>query len=168
MKMNKCFLIAWFFLLGIGTTVKAQTKSNLLALCCVTDGRKCSGDESCNACTNCSGCKHCKSGGTCGVCSDGKPDVVRRKEKVKKKGDKVKTVTKTITETPAVKYYKEQPIFVTVASINLRKDPGTDAKILEKVKKGDRVFFLKIKDDWIKVRVEKTGTVGYVHSDNLK
>lgn len=169
MKTSKLLLLIGFFLLGIGTTVNAQTKPKLLALCCEKDGGKCTGSSNCRACTNCSRCKHCSNGGSCGVCSDEKPVVeVLRKEKVKKNGNKVKTVTKTITETPDVKYYKEQAIFVTLPFINLRQYPKTESKILEKVKKGDRVLFLKTKGDRIKVRAEKTGTVGYVHRDDLK
>jgi len=152
----------------------AQTKSaKLLASSCETAGRACKGSDYCSACTNCSGCKHCKSGGTCGVCRDRSSKssestevltAYKQNEKKTPSGTKVKTARGTKNGA----FYKDQPLYITATSIALYEGPGTHYKIVETVKKGRRVIFIEAREPWLKVKSEKTATVGYVHRDVLQ
>lgn len=162
----KYFLFSGLLLLTINSVWAQHNTAKLLASCCDKGGRGCTGSDYCTACTNCSGCKHCSSGGSCGVCRDKSPEVVeyKRKEKKTPTGSKVKTVT--ITRTP--KFYSGQPIFITTMFITLREGPGNHYKILETVKKGERIIFQENRKPWIKVKAEKSGTIGYVHQDVLE
>ncbi|MEO4005715.1 SH3 domain-containing protein [Flavobacterium sp. CAU 1735] len=160
--------IFWLsLLLWSSNDLIAQTKpGKLLASCCDTAGRGCNGSDYCTACTNCSGCKYCKSGGTCGVCRDRSTDVitVKRKEKKTPSGTKVKTVTIT----KKAQFYKDQLLYITATSVSLYEGPGKNYKIIETVKRGQRVIFIEANEPWFKVKSEKTGTVGYVHRDVLQ
>ncbi|MBN9286262.1 MULTISPECIES: SH3 domain-containing protein [unclassified Flavobacterium] len=169
MKQNKTKTLLLLLLAGfMGAPVTAQVKSNLIASCCESDGGRCSGSSYCSACTNCSRCKHCKAGGTCGACSNESSD--REARTYRKKADRkpVVIIDKAVKTTKKTLYYTNQPIFITVAFVNLRQGPGTNYKILEKVMKGSRVLYIETTEAWIKVKAEKTGTIGYLHSDNLK
>ncbi len=160
-------IIALCLLLWTTTNLTAQTKpGKLLASCCETAGRACKGSDDCTVCTNCSGCKYCKSGGTCGVCRDRSTDVitVKRKEKKTPSGTKIKTVTVT----KKAQFYKDQLLYITAASVSLYEGPGKNYKIIETVKRGQRVIFIEANEPWFKVKSEKTGTVGYVHRDVLQ
>lgn len=126
---------------------------------------RCTGSAYCTACSNCSRCAHCSNGGSCGVCSPSETYYTTKtetKEKKNKSSYKIKPIP--ITKT----YYKNESIIVYNQLINLREKPTTKSKIIQCLSTGDEVLFIESTDDWIKVKVKKTGLVGYIYSKLLK
>ncbi len=139
----------------IGSNGYGQTDSDkLLASCCFERGR-CTGSAYCTACKNCSRCKHCsKNGGSCGVCSSGSREKssLRRKSKTK----------------PLSKSFDDKVLYVSVALLNLREGAGTNFPIVEKLSKDAKLLYLGKEKLWIKVKVEKSNTIGYVYYKYLR
>lgn len=159
--MKKLFL----FIL-ILSSCNAFTQINTTkSLACCDVGRGCTGSAYCSACKNCSGCKHCsKNGGSCGVCNGGR---------VKKYTSQKRTTKKSATETrkkPNYTYTKIKSkfnsnsyLYVSSKTLNLRKGAGTKFKIIATLLKDTRLTYLDKQNGWIKVKVVKTGLVGYVY-----
>lgn len=59
----------------------------------------------------------------------------------------------------------EEPYYVSHTFVNFRKEPSTNAELIEKLKNGTRVIKLEDLGEWIFVQHEETK--GYVHRDYL-
>lgn len=130
---------------------------------------RCTGSANCSACRNCSRCAYCSNGGSCGVCGGGSSSSSNyyysspRKTKSSSSASSfysISKVSRTYTEDEAIIIYNEM--------INLRKGPSLDYEIIEKLYLGDTVTFIEKNGEWIKVKVENTGSIGYVYSKLLK
>lgn len=72
-----------------------------------------------------------------------------------------------------VKFYNgngEAVIHLTAVSdvTNIRKAPSLNSVVIEKGLKGSQLNYLSKSNDWIKIKVKKTGTVGFVYYKNVK
>jgi hypothetical protein len=126
---------------------------------------RCTGSAYCSACSDCSRCAHCSNGGSCGVCSGSSPNNSYTTPKIKRK---VKTSTsyyEPIQETEV--YYENESITIYSETINLREKPSTKSLILEKLSYGNTVVFIEKTGEWSKIKVEETGTIGFVFSKLL-
>jgi len=145
--------------------MSGQNKSNrLIASNC--DLRGCSGSDYCSACKNCSGCAHCNSGGSCGVCKSSSSNNHYSTPKRKKNSARSKPV-QYYQYTTSKTYNADEPITIYKELINLREKPNTKSEVLESLLYGDTVIFIEKKGEWSKVKVEKTGTVGFIFSKLL-
>lgn len=132
-------------------------------------GRKCVGSSSCSACTTCSGCQHCaKDGGTCGVCSSAKhiPSTTPKKKApaVEKKSFPVATSPSNPNTTTEINI-----IYVVAAtSLNLRSGAGESYSVITPLEYGTELIALTTNGTWWKVKVVKSGLIGYVHSSYIK
>lgn len=145
-------VILLFTLLIVSSNCLAQDKSDtLLATCCTETGR-CSGSAYCTACKNCTGCKHCaKNGGTCGVCSTGKP---KRTDKAKQnKNIPLKYSAFTINDI----------LLVSTETLNLREGPSTNYGVVETLHKNDVLVLLGKYELWLQVQVKSSKNIGYVY-----
>lgn len=140
------------------------------------DGR-CTGSTYCTACSNCSGCGHCAGGGgSCGVCkgeSSGKKSS-SKKDKHKRLGNNDSYSSKRGKST------KAPSVFVNEININsgryiagtaityLYEKPSIQSKIIETVPKNEKLIQLSKQDSWYKVKVQKSGKIGYVYYKNVK
>ena len=128
---------------------------------------RCTGSAYCSACSNCSRCAHCSNGGTCGVCSGSSSNSSYTIPKIKKK---VKTTTSTYYYEPVQEtkvYYENESITIYSETINLREKPSTKSIIIEKISYGDTVIFIEKTGEWSKIKVEGTGSIGFVFSKLL-
>lgn len=78
---------------------------------------------------------------------------------------KLKTYSKNnfyLSDDPNSEYYLKT-LMVNINELNLRSGPNTDYKIIEKLKKNQELIFLAMTDDWVKVRVKSSSTVGFVN-----
>ncbi len=143
--LNFCFLNS-----------NGQTNSNnLIASCCI-DGGRCTGSSYCTACKNCSGCKHCsKNGGSCGVCSGGSRKVY--------KNYKSSSNSYSSSSSNRKRYLKGDYLTVKSTTLNLREGPGTKYKVIEKLNDQSSLTFIESRGPWLKVKVKKTKTIGYVY-----
>ncbi|WP_081873891.1 SH3 domain-containing protein [Chryseobacterium sp. JM1] len=137
---------------------------------------KCTGSANCTACSNCSRCGHCSSGGTCGVCSSSSSRKIiytspsRNISRKEKKSSKIRNTTqspptssRTIYSFPiSVVYYAKAEI------VNIRKGPGNEFPVIEKIRQGSKLIKIEQHNDWIKVRIKKTGTEGFVYYKDIK
>ncbi|MEY8758142.1 SH3 domain-containing protein [Chryseobacterium tongliaoense] len=138
---------------------------------------RCTGSANCNACSNCSRCGHCSSGGTCGVCngsSSGRSFYNSPSDK--KTNNKKKTSSKTrrtfqsgsttsndfYDSTIPIVYYAKAEI------VNIRKGPGIEFPVIEKIKQGSKLVKIEKNGDWVKVKIKKTGTEGFVYYKDIK
>ena len=126
---------------------------------------RCTGSAYCSACSSCSRCAHCSNGGTCGVCSSSSSYSSYSTPKAKKKSKASTYYYKPIKETKV--YYENEFITIYAEAINLREKPNTQSIILEKLGYGDAVVFIEKNGEWSKVKVEETGTIGFVFSKLL-
>ncbi|WP_417353081.1 SH3 domain-containing protein [Flavobacterium alkalisoli] len=132
--------LLFFLILLTGITVNAQD-SKLIASCC----GKCTGSAYCTACKNCTGCKHCsKEGGSCGVCESKSKPKAEKNNFSSDSSDEVTILT------------------VIPAELNLYSGPGTNYKVLEKLKKGSSVVVIAYSGDWVKVKAVNSRNTGYV------
>lgn len=152
---------------------------------------KCTGSASCSACSNCSRCGHCSAGGTCGVCrgsSSGRSfyssgSSSKKKTLAKKKSTNSSNITTDTNsrygfysnssdakgKTPVyddehTSLSEENFLYVNGNSINVRKGPGENYPVLEKVNKNQKLVFVSEEEEgWLKIIVYSTGTEGYVY-----
>lgn len=128
---------------------------------------RCTGSAYCSACSNCSRCAHCSSGGSCGVCSGTSSNNFYSTQKTYKK-PKTTTSSNNYGSVESSKvHYEGDSITIYSEAINLREKPNTKSKILEKLSSGDTVIFIEKTGDWSKIKVEETGTIGFVFSKLL-
>lgn len=142
----------------------------------VHDGR-CTGSAYCTACKNCSRCGHCGSGRTCGVCSGGssrKSDDESSSNRKKSTSSKKNTHSNTAS-TPKSKittfnhiYTVPSNYYAKLEITNIRKGPGLEFQVIEKVKQGSPLIEIQKNGNWIKVKVKKTGTEGFVYFKDVK
>lgn len=126
---------------------------------------RCTGSAYCSTCSNCSRCAHCSNGGTCGVCSSSYSNSSYTTPKAKKK---VKTSTYYYEPAQEARvYYENESITIYSETINLREKPNTKSIILEKLSYGDSIIFIEKTGEWSKIKVEETGTIGFVFSKLL-
>lgn len=173
--MKKALLILIFLMI----TQSLFFTNHVIAIdnCCGKGGR-CTGSSYCTACSNCSRCAYCASGGTCGVCSS---------RYISKSSTPTRTYkrysTKKYTASSSYKLAARQAIQNTSATIDqqntkeilmvnkailsIRKKASINALIIEKVRKNTRLIKLKTLIYWYQVKVEKTGTIGYVYKKDL-
>lgn len=64
-------------------------------------------------------------------------------------------------------YYEGESITIHSETINLREKPSTKSIILEKLNYGETVVFIEKTGEWSKIKVEETGTIGFVFSKLL-
>lgn len=129
---------------------------------------RCTGSAYCSACSNCSRCAHCSNGGTCGVCSPTSSNSYYNNTPKTRK--RYKTTTSTHYYEPVEEtrvYYENESISIYSETINLREKPNTKSIILEKLSYGDTVIFIEKTGEWSKIKVEETGTIGFVFSKLL-
>lgn len=165
--------------IGITTTEFSYgQKSELIASCCVSKEGRCTGSSYCTACRNCSRCRHCSGGGSCGVCSGGYRSTARTNKSYNYKRsnthnksystrsskqitNKSSTVNSYSNDVSSAYYLKS--LWVNAQSLNLRNGPGASYTVIERLKKGQKLTFLKMIGNWVKVKVKSTMTIGYVH-----
>jgi hypothetical protein len=148
------------------TEKKITSKYNCTKI--IENEGRCSGSSYCSACSNCSRCAHCSNGGTCGVCSGSSSNSFYTTTPKAKK--KVKITTSTYYYEPVQEttvYYENESITIYSETINLREEPNTKSIILEKLSYGDTVVFIEKTGEWSKIKVEETGTIGFVFSKLL-
>lgn len=145
-------------LISIFVIVGGVVYSQNIAECCVVDlVARCTGSMNCRACTNCSRCGHCNKGGSCGVCyKNNKVNVYEPKTQ------SYHTIYSLKDDVYSQKY--KDILIVTSDNLNLRYASSTNSEILEKLLKNQEVMCLAYADGWYKVKVIKTGTVGFVYS----
>lgn len=153
-------LLGIFTIGAYGQENKSIIYEKVTALVKIDEGR-CVGSSYCRVCTNCSRCGHCKSGGSCGVCSRGHMRT-RYKKPSKSFTSKSNSATYNLPNDTASKYYLKT-LKVKTEVLNLRKGPGTSYSIIERLKKGQKLTFLAMKGNWVKVRVNSSKAVGFVY-----
>lgn len=62
----------------------------------------------------------------------------------------------------AIIYYAKKEI------VNIRKGPGVEFPIIEKIKQGSKLIKIEKNGSWLYVRVWKTGTEGFVQNKDIK
>lgn len=164
--MKTITLIIMVFTIGFnGNKTKTKISSHYDCFTTINDGR-CTGSAYCSACSNCSRCAHCSNGGTCGVCSGSNSNSFYSTPKTKAR----KRTNSTIYYKPVSEvkeYYVNEVIITHKESINLRELPNTKSKIIEKISYGKSVVFIEKTGEWSRVKVQETGSVGYVFSNLL-
>ena len=154
--MKTIFLFA--LLIFSFTYSNSQTNSNNLIAACCYEGGRCTGSLYCTACKNCSGCKHCdKNGGSCGVCDGGSRKVYKKYNNNSSSNSSTSFSSNTKT------YLRGSYLNVKSANLNLREGPGTKYKIIEKLNNKSILTFIESSGSWLKVKVKKTKTIGYVY-----
>lgn len=104
---------------------------------------RCTGASDCKICKNCSGCKHCAyNGGSCGVCSSQK-------------------------HTIGSKYSKGDSISITEIS-QVYKKPDTSSEVIQTVLKGADLIYIDAVNGWMKIKVEKSGLIGYISAQSVQ
>jgi uncharacterized protein YgiM (DUF1202 family) len=163
-------------LLLLFTCSSHAQNSKLLASCCTTTPRptakdfgRCSGDGSCTACKNCSACKHCsKEGGSCGVCSSYSAPQPEKPYKSRAKSSSTTNFTSTGTVKPKKPYKRSQMLEVTSETLSVRKGPGKNHKVVEVINYGDMVTYVSQEGEWLYIRVDASGTNGWVNYKFVK
>jgi uncharacterized protein YgiM (DUF1202 family) len=132
-----------------------QSKLDKTIASCCEEGRGCTGSSYCTACKNCTGCRYCaKNGGSCGVCSSGSRYTSSKK----------KSSYTSIKQSNSI----GENLSVSTATSNLRKGPSTKFKIIEKLFKNEILEVLEVSGSWLKVKVKKSGSLGYVYAKYVK
>ena len=152
--MQKALVYLLFLYLPL-SGIAQLTNTKLLASCCETKVGKCTGSASCTACKNCSRCAYCSNGGSCGVCSK-RTEIQTFVPKTATKNSSLHIVTTEKKTTSHSLFYAAN------TALNLRKEPVATSAVVEVVKRNGRLIHLATMKDWVKVRVEESGNVGYV------
>ncbi|WP_369075180.1 SH3 domain-containing protein [Dawidia cretensis] len=121
---------------------------------------RCTGSAYCSACKNCSRCAHCNSGGSCGVCA-------RRS-----KSYSIPRQHSSVYSDPSGSNFAPESInqilFIKSQALNLRSGPGTQYTIIGKLTYRQKLTLLAASGEWLKVSVEDSGRVGFVHKNYVK
>lgn len=147
------------------------------------DAARCTGSASCSACTNCSRCGHCGAGGSCGVCrgsssgrkaySSGTNTSARKRSSAAVYTSSRSTALRSSAPTSRTKTI-DRPFTIGTALypvneiINVRKGPGTQYPVIEKVTPRSELILLEVLESWYKVEVAETGTVGFVFANGVR
>lgn len=151
---------------------KAIKNSPVLG-CYVDINARCTGAAYCKACKNCSSCKYCSNGGSCGICSGGyKAPRKKRKTityyKTKKSTKRNIYDGRTNNVLTTREQLKEEPLYSKVLLVNkenlsLRSGESITNYEIQKLRKGEKLFLLAMHGEWIKVKVKRTETIGFVY-----
>ena len=57
---------------------------------------------------------------------------------------------------------------VTSETLKLRSGPGTNYDVIEELASGDMVTYIETDGEWLRVRVDVTGHIGYLKSQFVK
>lgn len=121
---------------------------------------RCTGSAYCSACRNCSRCAHCNSGGSCGVCARGY------------KSYSIPSEPSSGYSSPSGGNFSlestNQILFIRSQMLNLRSGPGTQYAIIGKLTYRQKLTLLATSGEWLKVSVEGSGQVGFVHKKYVK
>lgn len=143
-------------------------------------GGRCTGSSSCSACSNCSGCTHCAgSGGTCGICTG---NSYRKRLSVNYSSSKHKksktSISSNIDLSKKNKISKTQKIRIgevninrynsAVSLINIYEKPSLQSKIIEKTSRDTKLVPISSQKYWKKVKVQKSGKIGYVYYKDVQ
>lgn len=174
-----------FLLIFISISFAQENKE--MAMCCSNDLEKgrCTGSSYCTACSNCSRCGYCNSGGSCGVCAGSSTTSYSNsynysKRKKRKTYKSSNTTSKSYYNSGNNNYYNSsngiyyladdlsskyyyKTLIVNAENLNLRKGPGVNYKIIDRLRYKQKMIFLAMIGDWVKVRVIANNKEGYVH-----
>ncbi len=59
---------------------------------------------------------------------------------------------------------RDRRLYVQAEALNLRQGPGVDTSVIRQVSRGQELTVLARREKWVKVRVDDTDMVGWVHS----
>ena len=65
---------------------------------------------------------------------------------------------------PYSEYYLETLVIENTSALNLRAGPSSTYDIIKRVGEGDRMTFLAMEGNWVKVRLDEGSLVGYVYA----
>src|SRR5690606_4119589 len=118
-------------------------------------------------------------GGSCGVC--GGKSSTRSSHSSSKKNTSKKSKSSTSSHSKKATSYQVPNVFIdetlidenTYAIANVpitivREKPSFKSKILEKIPKNSILVFISKKSMWYKVKIKKTGNIGYVYHKDIK
>lgn len=144
---------------------------NTIASCCSSAEARCTGSVYCSACKNCSRCAHCNSGGSCGVCTvyktTSRPGSSEKKSTATRQSDNSYSGKKKIYGATRI-YYKNEVLLVSNSTLNLRKGPGIQYEIVEKLKQNDQLIFMKQSGSWLKIKVKKSKNEGWIYAQYVR
>lgn len=152
----------------LGVTIRLLSNSSIL----ISDNShekkgRCTGSSYCTACSNCSRCGHCSSGGSCGVCES--RSFNKRTTYTPHKNYKTLVKNKRKKTANSTKLKNNNGVLVVnKQGINIRKEPAINSIIIEKVSKNMRLIILQRFNSWYQIKVEKTGTIGYISHEDIK
>ncbi|SIS32738.1 hypothetical protein SAMN05421768_10326 [Chryseobacterium joostei] len=146
-------------------------------------GGKCTGSTYCTACSNCSRCGHCSGGGTCGVCkSNFSPTTIPSKRSPSKKSSsrsKSDSYYKPNSKGSSTKIPKSSiedlsinltlnSIIISNRATKIFEKQSFKSKIIETVSKNTSLIKISKNSSWYKVKVQKSGKVGYINSNDIQ
>lgn len=154
-------------------TLKKDFKNRIIIGCYADLEARCTGSAYCKACKNCSSCKYCSNGGSCGICSGGYR-APRKKRKTKiyyktKKSTKRNIYDGRTNNVLTIRQQlKEEPLYSKILLVNkenlsLRSGESITNYEIQKLRKGEKLFLLAMHGEWIKVKVKRTETIGFVY-----
>ncbi|MGU3374657.1 SH3 domain-containing protein [Chryseobacterium sp. M5A1_1a] len=177
--MNTLISILFFCFWGV------VSNSSLLWITKESDhhGGKCTGSAYCTACSNCSRCGHCSGGGTCGVCKGNfSPATLPSKRSPSKKsssrsksdsyytpgskGSSAK-ISRSSIEDLSINLPLNN-IIISNRATNLFEKQSFKSKIIETVSKNTSLIKISKNSSWYKVKVQKSGKVGYINSNDIQ
>ncbi|MDX8554201.1 SH3 domain-containing protein [Tenacibaculum sp. 1B UA] len=167
-------LLVTFAMVSITKNTKAKERiySSTILGCNIPSEARCTGSANCRACKNCKYCKHCSRGGSCGVCakrnrtkSYTNPYKSYKKPKQTKQTifDGRKTNSTLSLEEP----YYLKTLLVNKNSLNLRSGPDTSYYVIQQLDFGEKLTILATHAKWIKVKVQRTKVIGFVHASGV-
>ena len=173
--MKNILLIFSLIYFVFDSTVLHGQKANLVASCCEGKTGRCTGSAYCTACKNCRYCKYCSNGGSCGVCSGGSKRTYKPKPTYTYPSTSTSTTNSywynkgnaksniyNLSNDIFSKYYLKN-LMVNTLTLNLRTGPGTEYNVLKRINKYQKLIFLAMTGNWVKVKVKSTNIIGFVH-----
>lgn len=136
------------------------------------DGR-CTGSANCSACTTCSRCGHCGAGGTCGACTvssstKSKPKKHKKSESYASSGKKSKKPPKIVIDEVNINIGSNSRYIASIPKIIIYERQSKESNIIERVTKNEKLIWLEKQPHWYKVKVQKSGKIGYVYHNDTK
>ena len=68
------------------------------------------------------------------------------------------------TSGPSMMAARERRLYVQAEALNLRQGPGVDNSVIRQINRGQELTELARREKWVKVRVDDTDMVGWVHA----
>lgn len=163
------FFVFALMILILGIDTYFIQELTAVSNCCEGEMGKCTGSAYCTACSTCNYCKYCNSGGSCGVCSDASnksstysPRKIDLYPNSTSKNSSAYSNVYNMEDDIYSEYYLKT-LMVNTSPLNLRRGPGINYLVLDRLNMYQELFFLAMKRDWVKVKDKSTGTVGFVH-----